>query len=148
MSMRQELYPAEPDETLVDQLSKLAGDIVAYLDTRRDYAPLIDSFNALTASQLTIADFEAMAGSMDTEEFVRECLCPYPKIHHDVTDAEYLEIIHGFREFEIPHHEYTYWETFLEINLRCTSIGDLLADDDLTDDEVLSKAKSKGPILL
>ena len=149
MNIRKELAPKRADKATVDALTALATEIARLLDTRGDYLPVIARFNDVAATNLTIADFDAMAGSMDEKQFVREILSPYPKIHADITDAEYLAIIHALRNYdEIPDHQTTYWETFLEINLRCRSIDDLLNDEDLTDEQVLDQARKNKPIQL
>jgi hypothetical protein len=149
MSIRQEFRPRNPDKAIVRELSTLATEIVRHLDGRQDYDPLVDRFNQIAGTQLTIADFDAMAGSMEAGEFVREIMSPHPKVHADVTDAEYVQIIRTIREAEVPDRELGYWETFLEINLRSRSVHELLYErDDLPDEEVLAEARKNRPIAL
>lgn len=149
MNIRKELTPKRADKATVDALTALAKEIVRLLDTRGDYGPVIARFNTLASTNLTIDDFDAMAGSMDAKQFVKETLSPYPKIHPDITDAEYIEIIHALRNWgEVPDSQTSYWETFLEINLRSRSLDDLLSDEDLTDEQVLDQARKNKPIQL
>jgi len=151
MNVRTELAPIPPDPVLVAELSTIADEIMARLNSAKEYDSLVDRFNAIAAlpEPLTISDFEAFWESVETEDFVRGVLCSYPNHHDDVTDAEYLEIIRTLRSGRVAEYEVGYWKTFIEINLRCRSITELLfRNRDLTDEEVLINARANRPIAL
>lgn len=150
MQVRPEFRPPVPEERNVIELTALAEKIVHNLDAGKDYSDLIVEFNDRSGCAFTIADFDSYPGATTTEEFVRFALVPYPKLHSGITDDEYIAIIEGLQSVDdMPEHERGYWETFLEINLNCQSLFDLLhSDNDLSPQQILAKARKLRPIEL
>lgn len=148
--LRAELMLPTVKPAKVKELTDLAIQIVAYMDARQDYRPLIGRFNDICGGNYGIDAFDNAAGSMDMEDFAKQVLTPPPPKLSEITEDEYLEIIMRLLEGRATEAETTFWLRLLDINIPCPTIYDLIywSEEEMTAEQVLAKARQWHPIIL
>ncbi len=140
-----EYLPPDILETELRSLMKLVSEIEAAPSGSADACSLIEQFNTSTGKEYPERDFREYYGAVTLETFVKEAMITHPRKFHDVPDAQFLAILGRLRDTDCDEAEQSYWIQFLEMNLDCDHISDLIywSDDDPSDSEVLARAKGQ-----
>ncbi len=148
MELRQVLLPPKLDEMQIESATRLARQIVAHVDSGRDFSQLMTEFNVLAARSCAVEDLVGAASSMDMKDFAKFALTPKAPYRADLSRDEQLELIWrvGFSEYDsYEDYEINFWREMLHRNLG----GAPLAFGTHTNpEEVLEKALAYKPIAL
>jgi len=78
--------------------------------------------------------------------FVKGAILPRPQKFQDVPEAQYFAILERLRDVpDCDEAEQTYWIQFLQTNLECREISDIIywSEDDPSDAEILARARER-----
>jgi hypothetical protein len=140
-----EYLPPEVHEDELQPLMNLVSEIEAAPSGSAEARTLVQRFNAITGKDYPERDFREYYGAVDLETFVKAAMLPHPRKFPDVPDAQFLAVLGRLRDNECDEAELGYWIQFLEKNLDCDQITDIIywSDDDPSDSEILARARAR-----
>jgi hypothetical protein len=140
-----EYLPPEVHEDELLPLMKLVSEIEATPSGSAEARTLVERFNAITGKDYAERDFREYYGAVDLETFVKEAKLSHPRKFPDMPDAQFLAVLARLRDSDCDEAEQGYWIRFLEKNLDCDQITDIIywSDDDPSDSEILARARAR-----
>ncbi len=144
--IRPALRPPKADPALRRRLVRLAEDIVAAQNAGAPCSDLIAVFNAEAGAALEAFDFHAAWEGDGEGTLVDSVLLPRPPFIPDISDDELLEII-AWVQAHPAGRACDWYLKVLELHLGDPSFEDLIFQDDLTPEEILTRARSYRPLI-
>ena len=140
-----EYLPPEIHVSQLQPLMELVSQIEAAPTGSAEARSLIERFNASTRKNYLERDFREYYSAVDLETFVKGAMLPYPGKFHDVPDAQFLAVLERLRHPDCDEAEQGYWIRFLETNLDCKEITDVIywSEDNPSDSEILARARAR-----
>lgn len=125
-------------------LRQLVSKIKAAPRESGEAQQLVEQFNASTGSAYHEWDFRDYDWIEGLDTFIYGALL-HPRKFPDIPDAQYLAIFARLHDSECDEAEMNYWIRFLEKNLDCDCIEDIIdgRNGDISDSEMLARAKAQ-----
>ena len=121
MDLRRELTPPELDSGSVALLTSIA-ERLDHGDDQEDADVLIDGFNRIAATDLSLADFQGTYGAEDHEAWVRRVLLSERiKLTPGATRDELVEVARRAMDENKPEEECDAYRVILDANITDAS---------------------------
>jgi hypothetical protein len=145
MSINPKYLPLEPSREAIDAHCRLVSEIESSPPASVQAKELVERFNASVGKSYTELDFREYYGAVSLETFVKGALLPEPLVFEAISDADCIAIVEKLTGPGCDEAETTYWIRFLQVNLQCDDITDIIfwSDDNPDAAEIVARARER-----